>query len=196
LRSRGWNETFGWKNRTLAKSHARVYEKMARKLATLFGDDDVVDLGAGIGQYKDYFESIGRKGNYQAFDGAANVEDFTNDFVTYGDLTRPLIYTADWVLSLEVGEHIPAKFERVYVGNVVKNARKGLVVSWARPGQQGYSHVNLKSNADVIEILNGLGFKQDEALSADLRSDTGHNRWFKNTIFVFRRETWTKDNMW
>ena len=51
---------------------------------------------------------------YAAYDGAGNVEEYTNGFVRYVDLTLPLhLGVSEWVLSLEVGEHVPSEFEKV-----------------------------------------------------------------------------------
>ncbi|KAK7004452.1 hypothetical protein BgiMline_005973, partial [Biomphalaria glabrata] len=55
--------------------------------------------------------------------------------VRFLDLTAPHyglpIY--DWILSIEVAEHIPAKFEEIYLDNLVRHAREGIILSWAVP---------------------------------------------------------------
>lgn len=56
--------------------------------------------------------------------------------VKFLDLTAPQYGLAayDWVISVEVGEHIPAKFQNIYLDNLVRHAREGIVLSWAVPG--------------------------------------------------------------
>ena len=48
---------------------------------------------------------------YMGFDGAANVESFTLGSIRYLNLAEPVEWmpheVSDWVMSLEVGEHIP-----------------------------------------------------------------------------------------
>lgn len=47
---------------------------------------------------------------WTGYDGAGNIRAFTHDHVAFVDLTVPLsLPRADWVLSLEVGEHIPRR---------------------------------------------------------------------------------------
>ena len=50
----------------------------------------------------------------------------------------------DWVQSFEVGEHIPPKSTEIYIDNLVRHARNGLVLSWAIVGQGGFHHINLR----------------------------------------------------
>ena len=54
----------------------------------------------------------------------------------------PLSFRADWVLSLEVGEHVPPAHEMMYLRNLHAHACQGLVLSWAYLGKYGVGHVN------------------------------------------------------
>ena len=38
----------------------------------------------------------------------------------------------------------------------------GIIISWAVPGQGGHSHINLKTNAEVIEALHKLRYFCDK----------------------------------
>ncbi|CAG5124210.1 unnamed protein product, partial [Candidula unifasciata] len=55
--------------------------------------------------------------------------------VKFLDLTAPQygLPAYDWVVSVEVGEHIPAKFEDIYLDNLARHAKEGIVLSWAVP---------------------------------------------------------------
>ena len=56
---------------------------------------------------------------YSAYDGAGNVERVSGGFTSFVDLTVPVsLPRADWVLVLEVGEHVPSALEEVLVRNV------------------------------------------------------------------------------
>ena len=50
----------------------------------------------------------------------------------------------DWIISLEVALHIPEKYEAVYLDNILRHAKEGIILSWAVPGQRGLSHINNK----------------------------------------------------
>ncbi len=51
---------------------------------------------------------------WDSYDGAGNVHEYTKGFVNYFDLTLPLeLHKAVWMVSLEVGEHIPNEDEEM-----------------------------------------------------------------------------------
>lgn len=171
----------------LAKHHFPADEGVGYELLALFGNTDVLDLGAGVGQYGVYFQDERRRGSYVAFDGAFNVDVYTEGFVHHADLTKPLRYSADWVLSLEVGEHIPQKHESQYLDNVANNARVGVVLSWAWPGQPGHGHVNTKTGKEVMALMAERGFDYDEEWTLRLRWAVKTLKYLKGTLLVFRR---------
>ena len=54
------------------------------------------------------------------------------------DIARPVtVEPADWVLCLEVAEHIPLEHEDTLINNLHQHNRIGIVVSWAQKGQGG-----------------------------------------------------------
>lgn len=67
----------------------------------------LVDLGAGIGQYGRALLALDPRARYVGFDGAGDVEAYTDRFVSWADLSQPFellprASVADYVLSLEV----------------------------------------------------------------------------------------------
>lgn len=79
----------------------------------------VADFGAGVGQYGHELRSRYLMARWQGYDGAGDVKNFTRGFVSFVDLTIPLaLPRADWVLSLEVGEHVPREHEMMVVRNL------------------------------------------------------------------------------
>lgn len=173
-----------------SSQHVVADKHFVKELIKYVGDSHVVDLGAGLGQYGVRFSEFGRKGKYTAFDGAVNTEDFTNFYVQYADLTKPLYAPGDWVISFEVGEHIPKQHEQQYVENLIKNANVGLVLSWAIPKQGGHGHVNERTNEDLIQQVTAMGFTYDLQASQALRTqvfDRG-SRHLRNTTMLFHRQ--------
>jgi cyclopropane fatty-acyl-phospholipid synthase-like methyltransferase len=161
-------------------------KKLAKNLALFFDGKTVVDLGCGLGSYKSYFNQQGIFCN--GYDGNPNTEQLTNGQCKQLDLSKPakLDMMYDWVLSLEVGEHIPAEFEDVFINNLHINNSKGIVLSWAIEGQAGTGHVNCRNNSYIIAKMMNLGYRYDKEVSDMLRGDV--DLWyFANTIMVFKK---------
>ena len=104
------------------------------------------------------------------------------------DLTIPQygLPVYDWIISLEVAEHIPKQYESIYIDNLARHARLGLVISWASPGQRGYSHVNTRPFDYVNKVIGGLGFTYDSN-STDVLRGASKVDWLQRNIIVFRR---------
>jgi cyclopropane fatty-acyl-phospholipid synthase-like methyltransferase len=160
---------------------------LARALAALLAGQSVIDFGCGMGQYVWHFLQAGIRA--RGSDGNPATRHITGGLCDVADLSKPfdLRYRWDWGMSLEVGEHIPAEFEDAFLGNVTRHAARGLVLSWAVPGQPGLGHVNCRDNSYVIERLQQLGFAHDANASQMLRAAA--TLWyFPHTLMVFRRE--------
>ena len=72
----------------------------------------------------------------RCYDGSPNVAAVTNGLCNTLDLSKPHnIGASDWVLSLEVGEHIPRQYEDAFIQNLHNSNRLGMVLSWAVEGQ-------------------------------------------------------------
>jgi len=113
----------------------------------------------------------------------------TDGYVKFMDLTLPTFLGTkyDWVMSLEVGEHIPSIHEATFLKNIVRHAKEGVVLSWAVPGQSGHHHVNLHENSYVISRMADLGFEYDNNTSEGLRN-AAQLEWLKNTLMVFGKK--------
>ena len=89
------------------------------------------------------------------------------------------------MLSLEVGEHIPAEFEDQFIDNITKHVKKTLIISWAIEGQGGSGHVNCRNNDYIIGQVTERGFKYNEKASNELRKAATNAFWFSYTLLVF-----------
>lgn len=145
------------------------------------------DFGCGDGSYTKFFNEQGVKtdgydGNphtYGLTHGLCNVLDLTSDF----ELDKKY----DCVMSLEVGEHIPEKFEQKFIDNITKHTNNLIVLSWAVPGQDGYGHVNCKENEYIRTQFIQRGFEPEMYMENIMRL-TAHNGWFRNTILIFSKK--------
>ncbi len=162
----------------------------------VFKGMNVVDLGAGMAHYGKIFTEKGSPvKSWVGFDGAMNVQNATDGLVRFMDLTQPHpaderpCVKGDWVLSLEVAEHIPPQFTDHYVRNLRCSCTVGAVVSWARPVQTGgLGHVNTKEEKDAIAAMARWGFVVDEEATQAVKNSASIGHFQKNTI-VYRVET-------
>ena len=154
----------------------------------------VLELGAGLGCYTYYFQDSGKVLSIDGYEGAANVEEMSEGFIKQADLTKiqdfgspaqQLLY--DWVVCMEVAEHIPPEHEHTFLINLVSHAKRGILLSWGTPHQHGHGHVNLKSNAYVIDMMQNFGFHYDENTSLYLRGEAEFG-WFKGSTMIFRKK--------
>jgi hypothetical protein len=147
-----------------------------------------VDFGCGAyGYYVKYFKDHNL--NFEGFDGNPHAPKLSNGLVKVMDLSQDfnLKKKYDWVISLEVAEHIPKQFESTYLNNLIKHCEKGIIISWALVGQKGIGHVNCQNNDYVKAVFEQKGFINDLEAEKDLRINAGHT-WFKNTVMVFRKQ--------
>jgi hypothetical protein len=172
-----------------------VLDRLLRSEARPGSYASIVDVGAGVGQYGHALLALDNGHRYQGCDGAPDTPELTAGFLAYCELTRPIAYVdwathssgrrmgrraatapafrpgvADWALALEAGEHIPAESYTQFLANLNAIAGRGLILSWAQPGQGGDGHVNEKPAADVTADVLRMGFTVDAELTSLLRS--------------------------
>ena len=150
------------------------------------GAGSVVDLGCGGGLYTRRLNELGV--NTSGFDGNPHTKEITRGLCDVLDLSEPHTFPTqyDWVLSLEVGEHLPVEYEDVFIGNLHRNNVAGIVLSWAVVGQGGDGHVNERNNDYIRDKVCALGYEAVPEAEKELRG-AARVWWFRNTVMVFRR---------
>ena len=143
----------------------------------------VVDIGCGLGKYVTKIKTVTK---CDGFDGNPSTPTLTNNQCDVLDASKPIDFDSkyDWVLSLEVGEHLPKKYEHIFIDNLCNNCETGVVMSWAIKGQGGDGHFNEQDNDYIIQEFHKRGFRIDMDASNHFRRRS-HLSWFKNTIMVF-----------
>jgi cyclopropane fatty-acyl-phospholipid synthase-like methyltransferase len=179
------NEKGFWENQTgEGHAHDTRLAIAIQKLLTKKGYKSLVDFGCGMGQYVKQFTKQGIK--CQAYDGNPNTNNLTAGVGQVLDLSQhfELGQVFDCVMSLEVGEHIPDKFESTFLNNITNHACGVVILSWAIPGQDGDGHVNCRSNEYIIQqmLIRGFTFEIDETQKLRRAASLW---WFKNSIMVF-----------
>ncbi len=117
------------------------------------------------------------------------MEEVTNGAVRFLDLSAPQygLKAYDWILCLEVAEHIHREYESTFLGNLVRHVRRGIVLSWARLGQGGLAHVNNRRPEYVIDEMGKRGFALDKG-ATELLQNSCIITWLRNNVKVYLRE--------
>ena len=156
----------------------------------------MVDVGCGAGAYASSWAQGGAFSRVSCFDGNPYTPQVTEGLCTHydlasgeGELPRG---SFDWVVSLEVAEHIPSKFTARYLRTLkALGIRVGLILTWAQPGQGGEGHVNELPRPQVLALLR-THFPEllhCPRCESELRSGALHP-WFKGEgVYVLRRNS-------
>merc|ERR1719273_2352837 len=160
--NKGISESGGWCKKESSENSIehKTDEKLVKYLSNFLKGKRVASFGDGPGMYKKYLDRTNMLELYDAYDGAPFAENVTDGRVKFLDLSVPQygLPVYDWAISLEVAEHIPAKYEKIFLSNLVRHAKTGIIMSWAVPGQDGYGHINNQPKSYVIQSMKKLGF--------------------------------------
>lgn len=177
-----------WQNAT---SVGHIYDSVVANnilyLLYEYNTKTLLDLGCGTGAYSKYF--IANNIQCEAYDGNPNTFKISEGIGKVLDLTNIINLNKqyDCVLSLEVGEHIPAQYEQIFIDNVCKHSKNLIIISWAVVGQGGDGHVNCRNNDYIIREIERNYFSYQEKDSNFLRKSYSNAPWFGNTIMVFKK---------
>jgi hypothetical protein len=181
-------ETGVWSLEDASGQH-QYSQNLATYIAEQYKGEKLLDIGCGNGAYVDYFntnniDTIGVDGT-----------DFPGSGRKVWDLSEPFpddfIEDKRQIMCLEVAEHIPQKYEKIFLDNVIKFSKDQIIMSWAVPGQGGHGHVNEQSHEYVIDIMKTRGFYFDLKATDEIRNymKFDHCWWFKNSLFVFKKNS-------
>lgn len=163
--------------------------KLMVMLLKLWPDKNIpiIDLGCGHNFYSNVFKYLGYDStgvDIVRLNGIDMCLDVTNpsEFID-SRIFLPEPYN---VISLEVGEHIPADKADGYL-KVITSFKGDIVMSWAVEGQPGVGHINCRNNDWVISQMETRGYKLDLEKTRVLRMavDGCHCTWFQNTLMYF-----------
>jgi len=164
--------------------HDSPFSKALVEFYTSRGVQNVGDFGCGLGLYVRDLRDAGLRAG--GFDGNPDTVEITAGRCQQLDLSRSVDFGVywDWVMSLEVAEHIPPEFEDAFVANLVRHTCWGLVLSWGN--QAGEGHVNVKPREQVEAKFAALGFRSLADAGEKLRR-SARLPWFQNTVLVLER---------
>lgn len=176
----------------LPGSHIKAFGSFVNMILDFVDKEDIRslnDFGAGVGQYggplvKRFPDNF----LYRGYDFAGDVESYTQGFIKYFNLAIPLnLPVADFVMCLEVGEHISNDDEGMVIRNLHRHNCKGIILSWGTPRQPGMKHINLHPNDYFIDIFTELGYVFDEVDTNHLKDSIPFGHKMKDNIMIFRR---------
>jgi len=162
-----------------------THEVICDFLAEFFTPNDrVIDIGAGMGFYSRGLTDRGFQ--CVAVEGSKSAADAGVFPIQTHDLSTPCKLPEGQALCLEVGEHIPRQFESIFLNNLLRCAKRRMVLSWAIAGQAGRGHVNCRDNFWVIERLRVARWRVDVGATERARNiDFGPWWWYKQSILCF-----------
>ena len=154
---------------------------LARGLSGLFGAGSSADVGSGVGAYSMFKKLLNPSSPPMvSLDGGENIEAWSGGRVGFFDVSAAAdvqgVEPVEWVMSVEMAEHVPRSLEAAVVANLHWLNTKGIVLTWALPGQPGSGHINGRSNRYVHSLLHQLGYTRDAEEEAKLRLTVNHFR--------------------
>lgn len=172
-----------------AKKHKHDF-LLAGAIASAYKQPEYgIDLGCGDGTYVSILRGCGW--NMYGVDGTESVKNIKDiDGITEADLSQPNKWSRkfDFVMSLEVGEHIPKEHEAVFINNVAAACNDKLVLSWASPGQDGRGHVNEQPMKYIIHQFRIRGFEVDNKTTEFLREHSVFSYFKKNITALYLKK--------
>jgi hypothetical protein len=150
-------------------------------------ETQIYDFGCGMG---DYLYNLHKNGFKNIIGFEADPPKFYEDFeIKKQNLAEPFrLDKKGIIISLEVGEHIPEKYEDIFLTNLYENCSDYLIISWAVRGQGGHGHFNELNNDEIIPKIESLGFEYLVNESESARKVPEDACWyFRNTLMIFKK---------
>lgn len=143
------------------------------------------EFGAFGGKYSEWLNETGVVEAF-AFDGIPDVTEITDGRVQELQLSErfDLGRTFDWILCLEVGEHLQPGTEDLLMDNIRRHARVGAIISWATPDYPSPYHPNTLTLEQSTLLIERHRFRQDPEKTRDIR-DAAETSWLKQTTGVY-----------
>jgi SAM-dependent methyltransferase len=148
----------------------------------------VIDIGCGVGTWLAVFAENGVK-NYRGVDGSwvdKNLLQIPQDHFDMHDLTAPLKADRpfDLVTSLEVAEHLEAKYAETFVDSLT-NHGPVILFSAAVPFQGGEHHVNEQWPSYWAELFAKRGYIAVDAIRKRIWQNPDVEWWYAQNVLLF-----------
>ena len=177
---------------------------IANTIPQLVGNASLLDLGAGSGQYGAHFHELKSFGftdphnlkgvpRYAGVEGVPNVEAYTRRFgppgalVTYANICEPGLHLGvyDWVMSFEVGEHLPNSCLADYLQLIDRSNKYGTLLAWSGH-VSGMCHINPRTYHTIICAFKLFGYELNEWQTRHARG-RAHIPWMRHDYLVLNK---------
>ena len=167
-------------------------------LIDIFKITKVLDIGCASGLYLKAFrmngiDGIGVEGS-TIHDRMKMVDP---NYIVQKDLRFdiPKYSNVDFVMSIEVAEHIEKEYADVYVNNLTKHGAQHILLTAAPPGQSGAAHVNCQPKEYWVEKIEKNGYTNtsgyderiDKVVSTAGAENATIHHWFSDSYMVFKK---------
>ena len=167
--------------------HLYTDQKLCEALVSFFKKEScttVADFGCGLGEYVRHLNNNDIFAH--GYDGNPKAE-ISNENCYLLDLSKPIdLNIYDWVISFEVGEHIPKECEDVFINNMHQTNKNGIILTWAPPHHDSYGHVNCRDIDYVVNKISNLGYTLDIEATNYFKANCELS-WLQLTISVLRK---------
>ncbi|GKS12889.1 hypothetical protein YDYSY3_38890 [Paenibacillus chitinolyticus] len=158
----------------------------------LINPKSVIDIGCGTGSWLSVFNELGVQ-EYLGVDGSYVREDMlhipkenfkNHDLATF--LSAEKQY--DLVVSLEVGEHLPASSAEIYVDTLTSHGDV-ILFSAAIPYQGGMNHINEQWPSYWAELFNKKGYIAIDCIRKQVWENANVQWWYaQNTLLYVKHD--------
>jgi hypothetical protein len=180
-----------------------IYYEYAEAIEDVFNPREIIDIGCANGYLLEYLYKKGIR-KFAGLEGAEAAFKYmpreVKEKAFKVDLSRDVNVLAGEKFYLvnctEVGEHIPVKYEDIFLKNIERFVGEYLVLSWANTwedwlGFDKQKHVNPRSKRYVKNKLKKLGLNYNRLLTDNLikslkKKQNVFDHWARN-IMVFER---------
>jgi SAM-dependent methyltransferase len=157
----------------------------------------VIDVGCGTGEFLSVFKKLGAK-KILGVDGKwVNKKKLRipeKDFhVADLEKTLDINQKFDLVVSVEVAEHLPAKYAKTYV-NSLTNLGSIILFSAAIPHQHGPHHVNKQWPDYWVNLFNERGYVPVDCIRKEIWDNDNVAFWYTQNILFFVKKDYLKNN--
>ena len=187
---KGWYELGEIDYDRISEEEKPFADNLAKVIKDRYNPSKILDVGCGPGLYVDSLISEGV--DAVGFDIDDRVLKNPNcSQVSIFDMTE----TSDYVMSLEVAEHIESSKNDQIVESFKSMINVGgtLIFTAAAPGQGGEGHINCQTRQYWIDKFEGVGLTYDEdetnAVLNQVMTSGSFMGWFKNNLIICRRES-------
>jgi hypothetical protein len=192
------SDTGYWTEEELHQHEGTYSENLAEWISLYFLNDrdkQVIDFGCGLGTYSDYLRD-------KEFSSVIGIEGSVGSHLPYSvkkwDLSFPVDKMEEYPtlkknsynsICLEVGEHVPSKFESIFLDNLSSLTSNKIILSWAVRGQLGHGHINCLNNDEIIDKMSSCGFIFLKEDTERIRREVNFLKtpWLEETIMIFKK---------